>query len=103
MSATTPELTRPGAERARESRGLTVRRSTETKASLKTTEFIAYLGMLVGIFVAGAVSSASGYGGHHDIFRADRVWLYAVILTVGYMVSRGLAKSGSAERYTDEA
>ncbi len=33
---------------------------------------------------------------------ADRVWLYAVILTVGYMVSRGLAKSGSPDPYTEE-
>jgi hypothetical protein len=36
------------------------------------------------------------------VFRADRVWLYAVILTVGYMISRGIAKSGSADPYTDE-
>jgi hypothetical protein len=27
------------------------------------------------------------------------VWLYATILTVGYMVSRGLAKSGSSDPY----
>ena len=31
----------------------------------------------------------------------DKVWLYATILTVGYMVSRGLAKSGSREPYFD--
>jgi hypothetical protein len=30
------------------------------------------------------------------------VWLYATILTVGYMISRGLAKSGSREPYDAE-
>jgi hypothetical protein len=30
---------------------------------------------------------------------ARQVWLYATILTVGYMVSRGLAKSGSRGPY----
>jgi hypothetical protein len=30
------------------------------------------------------------------------VWLYATILTVGYMVSRGLAKSGSREPYDQD-
>ena len=102
MSATSPDLTRARGDGAHEHRNLGVRRSTETKASFKTTEFIAYLAMLAGVFIAGAVASASGYGGHHDIFRADRVWLYAVILTVGYMVSRGFAKSGSRDPYTEE-
>jgi hypothetical protein len=40
--------------------------------------------------------------GHHDVFRAHRVWVCATILTVGYMISRGLAKSGSRDRYTAE-
>jgi hypothetical protein len=101
MAATSPETTRSTAPRLGDGR-VSVRRSTETKASFKTTEFSAYVGMLAGIFIAGAVASATGYGGHHDIFRADRIWLYAVILTVGYMVSRGLAKSGSRDPYTEE-
>jgi hypothetical protein len=33
--------------------------------------------------------------GRGDYFLADKAWLYVVILSVGYMVSRGLAKSGS--------
>ena len=37
-------------------------------------------------------SDAGGLG-------ARQVWLYATILTVGYMISRGLAKSGSREPY----
>jgi hypothetical protein len=102
MSATSPDLTRPRADGAQEHRSLSIRRSTETKASFKTTEFIAYLALLAGIFIAGAVTKASSYGSHHDVFRADRVWLYAVILTVGYMLSRGFAKSGSHDPYTEE-
>jgi hypothetical protein len=30
------------------------------------------------------------------------VWLYATILSVGYMISRGLAKAGSPDNYTEE-
>src|SRR5947209_14543654 len=75
------------------------RLATETKASFKTTEFIAYIAVLIGLLVAGAITKASHYGGNHDPLRADRVWLYVIILTVGYMLSRGLAKSGSRERY----
>jgi hypothetical protein len=79
------------------------RLSTETKAAFKTTEFVAYLVVLAGILVAGAVSTASHYAGHHDAFRADSVWLYATILTVGYMVSRGLAKAGSRQPYDERS
>ena len=39
--------------------------------------------------------------GHGDYFQADKAWLYIVILSVGYMVSRGLAKSGT--RHHDDA
>ena len=31
---------------------------------------------------------------------AKQAWLYVTILTVGYMISRGLAKSGSRDPYT---
>jgi hypothetical protein len=102
MATTTEGAGRTDIAGRREPDRLRVRRSTETKASFKTTEFLAYLGMLAGVFIAGAVAKATGYGGHHDIFQSNRVWLYAVILTVGYMISRGLAKSGSRDPYTDE-
>jgi hypothetical protein len=72
--------------------------STETKAAFKTTELIAYIGVLAGLFVAGAVIDQADAGG----FGAKQVWLYATILTVGYMVSRGLAKSGSRDPYWDD-
>ena len=71
------------------------RLSTETKAAFKTTEFFAFVAVLAGILIAGAVVDASNAGG----FGARQVWLYATILTVGYMVSRGLAKSGARDPY----
>jgi len=78
-------------------RDTTVRRSTETKQAFKTTEFMAYVGILVGLFIAGLVVDGGEDGGAD--FGPDQVWLYAVILTFGYMVSRGLAKAGSREPY----
>src|SRR5947199_2011154 len=73
------------------------RLSTETKSAFKTTEFVAYLVALAGILIAGAITKASSYGANHDPFRADRVWLYVTVLTVGYMISRGIAKAGSRQ------
>ena len=74
------------------------RLSTETKASFKTTEFFAFLAVLAGILISAAVVDEANGGG----FGARQAWLYATILTVGYMVSRGLAKSGSREPYGDD-
>lgn len=34
-----------------------------------------------------------------DEFIARQAWLYVAIVAVGYMISRGLAKSGSREPY----
>ena len=74
------------------------RLTTETKASFKTTEFFAYLAVLAGILIAGVVVDDSGAGG----FGAKQAWLYVTILTVGYMVSRGLAKAGSHQPYDED-
>jgi hypothetical protein len=80
--------------------GVARRLSTETKHALKTTEFYAYVVTFVMILIAGnSIESAEG---GPDRFAADDVWLYITILTVGYMVSRGLAKAGSREPYTEE-
>ncbi len=67
------------------------RRSPETKASFKTTEFFAFLAAAAGVLIAAAVVDEANGGG----FGARQAWLYVTILAVGYMVSRGLAKSGS--------
>jgi hypothetical protein len=72
------------------------RRSTETKASFKTTEFFAYVAAVIGVLIAAGVVDEANSGG----LGAKQAWLYVTVLTVGYMVSRGLAKSGSREPYT---
>ena len=75
------------------------RRSEETKAAFKTTEFIVYVVAVIGVLIASFLVSTTD--AHEDYFRADRAWFYVVILSIGYMVSRGLAKSGS--RHHDDA
>jgi hypothetical protein len=75
------------------------RRSTETKAAFKTTEMLAYVAAVAAVLIAGLVIEQNDAGG----LGARQVWLYVTILTVGYMVSRGLAKSGSRDPYWDES
>jgi hypothetical protein len=75
----------------------TRRLSTETKASYKTTELFAYLAAVVGVLLASQLIGTEE--GHDDYFRADRAWFYIVLLTIGYMISRGLAKAGSRDPY----
>ena len=71
---------------------------TETKASFKTTEFMAYVAIVVGVLIAAAVVDQADAGG----LGAKQAWLYVTILTVGYMVSRGLAKSGTPQPYDED-
>jgi hypothetical protein len=79
-------------------RSHSARRSTETKAAFKTTELIAYIAAVVGVLIAGAVIDSNDAGS----LGGRQVWLYVTVLTVGYMVSRGLAKSGSRDPYWDD-
>src|SRR6478752_3859327 len=43
--------------------------------------------------------SAFNTTGHLDYFRADKAWFYIVLLTIGYLGSRGLAKSGTRDHH----
>jgi hypothetical protein len=92
---------RPVVARASRTRRL----STETKAAFKTTEFWVFIAMCVAVLIAsltvGSDSNATA-GNSGDYFRADKAWLYITILTFGYMLSRGFAKSGSRDFYDDE-
>ena len=75
----------------------TRRLATETKQAFKTTEFWAMVALVVAVLIAGnSIESAEG---GPDVFAADKVWLYITILGSAYMVSRGLAKSGSREPF----
>ena len=61
---------------------------TETKAAFKTTELIVYVLAVLGVLIAAALVTDASFG-------ADPAWRYVTYLTIGYMISRGLAKSGS--------
>ena len=69
------------------------RESTETKSAYKTTELIFYVLAVPGVLIASMIVDQS--------FGADPAWRYVTYLTVGYMISRGLAKAGSREPYRD--
>jgi hypothetical protein len=73
--------------------GASARRSTETKPAFKTTEFVVFLVAVLGVLVASALVGESD--GRGDVFLADKAWFYVTLLTIGYLVSRGLAKAGS--------
>lgn len=74
------------------------RRSTaETKPSSKTSELYVYLAAVLGVLVASYLVKTTG--GHADYFRADQAWFFVVLLSIGYMASRGLAKAGSRDHH----
>jgi hypothetical protein len=77
------------------------RLTTETKNSLKTTEFWAMVAVIVGILISAATIKGGDTAPGTDEFIARQAWLYVAIVAVGYMVSRGLAKSGSREPYDE--
>jgi hypothetical protein len=77
-------------------------RASETKQAFKTTEFFAYVAAVVGVLIAAA-AVGDGEGGGGDLFGARSAWLCVTILTVGYMVSRGLSKAGSREPSSDRS
>ena len=76
--------------------GVSRRQTTETKSAFKTTELIVFVLSVVGVLIAAAVTDNGDDG---QGFGARTAWLYVVLLSIGYMISRGLAKSGSRERY----
>jgi hypothetical protein len=85
---TTRDVSRPDNRR-------TVRLATETKAGPKTTEF-----MLAVVFVVAVIIAA--YLDNDDSFSRQDGWWFGAIVVAAYLISRGLAKLGVHERYTDE-
>ena len=94
--------TRPGAVRTEpvHPKGRIRRLSTETKQAFKTTEFWAMVGVVVSILVSAAVINGGDTDGT-DEFIARQAWLYVAIVAGAYFISRGLAKSGSRDPYTE--
>ena len=70
----------------------TMARREETKVSFLTTEFWAMVGVIAAVLVAAQQA---------DNFDAPRAWTLVAAVAIGYMVSRGLAKSGSDHRDRD--
>jgi hypothetical protein len=70
------------------------RRFTETKAGFKTTEMIMAIVAIAGILIATYVVDAD--------LGANQGWRYATWVAVAYIVSRGIAKAGTREPYTDD-
>ena len=66
----------------------------ETKLSLKTTEFWAMAAIIPAILIAAAVSDSLG-----DV----RAWTLVAAVAIGYMISRGLAKSGTKHLAGDDS
>ena len=62
---------------------------SETKGSLMTTEFWAMAGVIAAILVAAQMM---------DHFTGQEAWTLVSAVAIGYMLSRGLAKSGSGHR-----
>ena len=72
------------------------RGQTETKSAFKTTELIVFVLSVLGVLIAAAVTDNGDDG---QGFGARSAWLYVTLLSIGYMISRGLAKAGSRERH----
>ncbi|MCW2813941.1 MAG: sle [Nocardioides sp.] len=75
--------------------------STETKSSTKTTELYAYVAAVVAVIVTAIVIGDNGDAPGGDSFGGSEAMRYITYLTIGYMIARGLAKSGARDYYDD--
>ncbi len=66
----------------------------ETRLARKTTELIAYIAAVLAVAVTAFVVGDDGEN-TADPFSAEQALRYITFLTIGYMIARGLAKSGS--------
>ena len=73
--------------------------TAETKPSTKTTELIVYvMTVLLVAITAIIVGNGDAGGSSADPFSANDAMRYITYLSIGYMIARGLAKSGSLSR-----
>jgi hypothetical protein len=64
----------------------------ETKPFFLTSEFVGAVLAIVGVAITAAAS---------DAFGAWRAWILVSAITIGYMISRGIAKSGTRSHADD--
>jgi hypothetical protein len=72
----------------------TRRHATETRPAMRTTELIAYVATVLAVALTALVVGDDGEG-TADPFSAEQALRYITFLTIGYMLARGLAKSGT--------
>ena len=75
------------------------RSSTETKASTKTTKFYVFLAAVAAVVITAVIVGQDENTGIDPSGALDALQ-YITFLAIGYMVARGLAKSGSRENCT---
>jgi hypothetical protein len=88
------QMAEPGAYPAAFARG------EETKPSVRSTEFYIYLAAVGAVLLASYLVGNDAAG--VDVFRANTAWWFISLLTIGYLISRGLAKAGSSWRQRSE-
>lgn len=62
----------------------------ETKPFFRTSEFLVAAGLVLALLVAGYA--------HDDSLNTWRTWLLITVIGSAYVLSRGVAKAGSADR-----
>ncbi|MFW5468905.1 hypothetical protein ACOCJ4_02540 [Knoellia sp. CPCC 206435] len=67
---------------------------SETRPARKTTELIAYVVTVLAVLITSMIVNDDG-DNTADPFSAEQALRYITFLTIGYMVARGLAKSGT--------
>jgi hypothetical protein len=95
MSNSTSTSTAHDATTGQRTHQATRRLSTESKAAVKTTELAIFVLAVIAVLIASAVADKD------TDFGAKTAFLYITALSIGYMISRGLAKSGSRDNYDD--
>lgn len=76
------------------------RQATETRPARKTTELIAYVATVLAVALTALVVGDDGEN-TVDPFSAEQALRYITFLTIGYMIARGLAKSGTRSHHDD--
>ncbi|MEV6810698.1 hypothetical protein [Micromonospora sp. NPDC051296] len=69
---------------------------TETKQSFLTTEFWIYAAAVALVVISAFWKGTTANG--LNLNNPTQSWFFITLLTIGYLVSRGLAKAGSQRR-----
>jgi hypothetical protein len=72
----------------------TRRTFTETKAFYKTSEFMVWAFTVIGVLVVTYINDSASLSNWHG-------WLLITVLSAAYMFSRGIAKAGTREPYSE--